>query len=81
VTVQHGQTVCGAGPYRWIRHPAYAGSIIQALAVPVLLGSLRALIPGAAAAVFMIVMTAWKIAHFKPRCPATGTTSERSDFA
>jgi protein-S-isoprenylcysteine O-methyltransferase Ste14 len=57
VTVQRGQTVCSAGPYRWIRHPAYAGSIIQALAVPVLLGSLWALIPGVAVAVFMIVVT------------------------
>ena len=57
VTVQRGQTVCSAGPYRWIRHPAYAGSIIQALGVPVLLGSLWALIPGIAVAVFMIIET------------------------
>jgi protein-S-isoprenylcysteine O-methyltransferase Ste14 len=57
VTVRRGQTVCSAGPYRWIRHPAYAGSIIQALAVPVLLGSLWALIPGTAVAVFMTIVT------------------------
>lgn len=57
VAVQSGQTVCSAGPYRWIRHPAYAGSIFQTLGIPVLLGSLWALIPGVSIAVFMIIAT------------------------
>ena len=48
MTVQRGQTVCRAGPYRFVRHPAYAGSALQALGVPLLLGSLWALIPGIA---------------------------------
>jgi len=57
VAVQGGQTVCSGGPYRFVRHPAYAGLILQALAVPILLGSLWALIPGIAAVVCIIIAT------------------------
>jgi len=57
VPIQRGQTVYSAGPYRFVRHPAYAGLILQALAVPILLGSLWALVPGITAAVCIIVAT------------------------
>ena len=57
VPIQRGQTVCSTGPYRFVRHPAYAGLILQALGVPILLGSLWALIPGITAAVCMIIGT------------------------
>jgi len=57
VPIQRGQTVCSAGPYRFVRHPAYAGLILQALGVPILLGSLWALVPGITAAVCIIVAT------------------------
>jgi protein-S-isoprenylcysteine O-methyltransferase Ste14 len=57
VPVQRGQTVCSTGPYRFMRHPAYAGLILQALGVPILLGSLWALVPGIMAAVCIIIAT------------------------
>jgi len=57
VPIQPGQTVCSAGPYRFVRHPAYTGLILQALGVPILLGSLWALVPGITAAVCIIVAT------------------------
>ena len=60
VAVQGGQTVCSGGPYRLVRHPAYAGLIFQALSVPFLLGSLWALVPGVMAAVCIIVATSWE---------------------
>lgn len=40
-----GQTVVTTGPYRYIRHPGYAGGLIFNLFVPVALGSLWALLP------------------------------------
>ncbi len=40
-----GQTVCEAGPYRFVRHPGYAGTILQSIGSPLLLGSAWALIP------------------------------------
>jgi protein-S-isoprenylcysteine O-methyltransferase Ste14 len=40
-----GQVVVEAGPYRLVRHPAYAGALLASLAVPVMLGTLWALAP------------------------------------
>ncbi len=53
-----GHTVCTTGPYQFVRHPGYVGSILESFALPLLLGSLWALIPGALAVVFIIVRTA-----------------------
>lgn len=55
-----GHTVCSSGPYRFVRHPGYAGFILQALGVPILLGSLWALIPGLTATVLMIIRTSFE---------------------
>jgi protein-S-isoprenylcysteine O-methyltransferase Ste14 len=52
-----GHTVCSTGPYRFVRHPGCVGFILQALGVPILLGSLWALIPGITTAVLMIIRT------------------------
>jgi protein-S-isoprenylcysteine O-methyltransferase Ste14 len=56
-SIQRGQTVCSTGPYQFVRHPAYVGLIIQALGVPILLGSFWALIPGITAAVCIVIAT------------------------
>jgi len=52
-----GQTVCRNEPYRFVRHPGYAGALLQSLGIPFLLGSLWALIPGITAAALMIIRT------------------------
>jgi protein-S-isoprenylcysteine O-methyltransferase Ste14 len=39
-----GHTVATAGPYRIVRHPGYVGMIVCGVAVPLMLGSLWALI-------------------------------------
>lgn len=51
-------TVVTAGPYRLVRHPAYAGTVVTSLATPLLLGSLWALIPAALAVCQLVVRTA-----------------------
>jgi protein-S-isoprenylcysteine O-methyltransferase Ste14 len=38
-------TVCKTGLYKVVRHPAYLGSIVQALGFPLLFGSLWSIIP------------------------------------
>jgi protein-S-isoprenylcysteine O-methyltransferase Ste14 len=38
-------TVCETGLYKVVRHPAYLGSVIQALGFPLLFGSLWSIIP------------------------------------
>jgi protein-S-isoprenylcysteine O-methyltransferase Ste14 len=52
-----GHSVCNTGPYRYMRHPGYAGAIVHSLVVPLILGSLWALIPGGLGAVALLVRT------------------------
>jgi protein-S-isoprenylcysteine O-methyltransferase Ste14 len=54
---ERGHSVCDTGPYRFVRHPGYAGIILQSLGTPFLLGSLWALVPGVAAAVLITIRT------------------------
>ena len=53
-----GHAVATGGPYRYVRHPGYIGTIIFELATPIMLGSLWALIPGGLAALLFVVRTA-----------------------
>lgn len=55
---ERGHAVATDGPYRLVRHPAYVGTILTELAVPVLLASWWALIPGAVNAVLLVLRTA-----------------------
>ncbi len=52
-----GHTVCTTGPYRLVRHPGYVGAILQSLVAPLMFGSLWALIPGALAALLLVIRT------------------------
>ncbi len=45
IQADRGQTVIQTGPYRLVRHPAYAGALLCYLVMPVMLDSLWALIP------------------------------------
>ena len=54
---ERGHAVATAGPYRFIRHPAYVGTILFELAVPVLLASWWSLIPGGLNAVCFVLRT------------------------
>jgi protein-S-isoprenylcysteine O-methyltransferase len=38
VVIQEGHRLCEEGPYRWIRHPSYTGSMAFFCMVPVVLG-------------------------------------------
>ena len=53
-----GHQVCSTGPYKYIRHPMYVGVIILVLMLPMVLGSLYALIPAGLTAVTFVIRTA-----------------------
>lgn len=58
VQKERGHTVVSTGPYRYVRHPGYVGTILFELAIPVMLGSWWALIPGGLSALLFVVRTA-----------------------
>src|SRR5512140_3686636 len=55
---ERGQTVATGGPYHFVRHPAYLGSIVFELAVPFLLGSWWCAVPSLLNALLLILRTA-----------------------
>jgi protein-S-isoprenylcysteine O-methyltransferase Ste14 len=55
---ERGHYVARGGPYRFVRHPAYVGSMLHELSTPILLGSWWALIPGFISALLFVVRTA-----------------------
>jgi protein-S-isoprenylcysteine O-methyltransferase Ste14 len=57
IQFERGQSVCSSGPYRYIRHPGYLGTILYTLASPILLGSLWAMLPAAVVAGLFVVRT------------------------
>ena len=58
IQTERGHTVCDTGPYRFLRHPGYAGNIYALPGVVLALSSLWTLIPAGAALVITVTRTA-----------------------
>jgi protein-S-isoprenylcysteine O-methyltransferase Ste14 len=58
IQADRGHQVVSDGPYRLVRHPGYAGVLPFAIALPVMLGSLWALVPGLVLVVSVVGRTA-----------------------
>jgi protein-S-isoprenylcysteine O-methyltransferase Ste14 len=54
---EQSQTVISNGPYKFVRHPGYAGGILTLLSTPMMLGSLWALLPAGFVISLTIVRT------------------------
>jgi protein-S-isoprenylcysteine O-methyltransferase Ste14 len=57
IQAERGHQVISGGPYQLVRHPGYAGTIPLAMALPVMLGSLWALVPAAVVVVSVVART------------------------
>jgi protein-S-isoprenylcysteine O-methyltransferase Ste14 len=57
IQAERGHVVCDTGPYRWVRHPGYAGSIPPLFGIVLALGSVWALIPAAVALIITVIRT------------------------
>ncbi|QKX15536.1 isoprenylcysteine carboxylmethyltransferase family protein [Microbulbifer sp. YPW1] len=58
IRADRGHVVCDSGPYRFVRHPGYAGNIFPLLGIVLALGSAWALIPAAVATIITVIRTA-----------------------
>jgi protein-S-isoprenylcysteine O-methyltransferase Ste14 len=54
---ERGHYVISSGPYRWVRHPGYAGALLAYIFVPVLLNSWWAFIPALITVALYVVRT------------------------
>jgi protein-S-isoprenylcysteine O-methyltransferase Ste14 len=58
IQVDREHMVCDSGPYRIVRHPAYAGNILPLLGIVLALSSLWTIIPAVVALVIAVIRTA-----------------------
>jgi len=57
IQTDRGHSVVTSGPYQYLRHPGYLGSILLNLMVPFMLNSLWAIIPGILSAAVLVIRT------------------------
>ncbi len=57
IQAERGHRVVSSGPYRWMRHPGYAGALLAYLATPLFLDSAWAFVPAALISIIVFVRT------------------------
>lgn len=57
IQTERGHQVVSSGPYRWMRHPRYAGALLTYLATPLFLDSPWAFLPALFITIVLIVRT------------------------
>jgi len=58
IKTDRGHVVCSSGPYRFVRHPGYAGNILSLFGIVLALGSAWTLIPALLASIITVTRTA-----------------------
>jgi protein-S-isoprenylcysteine O-methyltransferase Ste14 len=58
IQTDRGHHVVSSGPYRWLRHPGYAGALLAYLATPFFLDSLWAFLPAVLLTILLVIRTA-----------------------
>lgn len=57
IQFDRGHVVCDSGPYRFVRHPGYAGNMLALFGIVLALGSVWTLIPALVASVIAVIRT------------------------
>jgi len=57
IQTERGHEVCDSGPYRFVRHPGYAGNILALFGIVLTLESVWTLIPAAVASIISVIRT------------------------
>ena len=58
IQVDRGHVVCDSGPYRMVRHPGYAGTILALPGIVLALSSVWTMIPAVVALIIAVIRTA-----------------------
>ncbi len=72
-----GHYVVTTGPYRYVRHPMYAASVMMMLCIPLVLASLWALVPAGLIMVLFVVRTALEDRTLRAELPGYSDFAER----
>jgi len=82
VRIQHdrGHRVVSTGPYAWVRHPMYVGSLLWLWALPLILGSTWAMVPAALASAAMVWRTALEDATLREELPGYADFADQTRY-
>jgi protein-S-isoprenylcysteine O-methyltransferase Ste14 len=69
IQTDRGHAVATTGPYRWVRHPMYAGMLLSFPGGTLVLGSSWAFVPTALALAFLVVRTAFEDRMLREELP------------
>lgn len=69
IQMDRGHVVCDSGPYRFVRHPGYAGNIPALFGIVFALGSVWTLIPATVATIITVVRTVLEDQTLKEELP------------
>ncbi len=77
IQADRGHRVCTTGPYKFIRHPMYLAVILTILCLPLVLGSLWALLPAALIAALFVLRTSLEDKTLKNELPGYAEYAEK----
>jgi protein-S-isoprenylcysteine O-methyltransferase Ste14 len=58
IQTDRGHQVCDSGPYRFVRHPGYAGTVLAVVGIPLALDTLWAFVAAGFALIVSVIRTA-----------------------
>jgi len=77
IQTNRGHVVCDSGPYRFVRHPGYAGNILALFGIVLALGSVWTLIPAAVALIIGVIRTRLEDRTLQEELPGYGDYARR----
>jgi protein-S-isoprenylcysteine O-methyltransferase Ste14 len=76
----HDHQVVDSGPYKLIRHPGYAGSLLFVVATPLILGSLWSIVPFTIACSMLLIRTALEDKTLREELPGYEKYTQKVRF-
>jgi len=77
IQTDRGHVVCDTGPYRFVRHPGYAGNILPLFGIVLALGAVWTLIPAAVALIIAVIRTALEDQTLQEELPGYRAYAQR----
>jgi protein-S-isoprenylcysteine O-methyltransferase Ste14 len=77
---ERGHHVIDSGPYRWVRHPGYAGSLLTYPAIPLLLDSWWTFIPVLVTIIVLIIRTKLEDDALQEKLPGYHEYTQRVSY-
>lgn len=77
IQTERGHHVVSTGPYRWVRHPGYAGAALTYLAIPVFLDAVWAFVPAVLLTIVLIIRTQWEDQTLQAELPGYADYAEQ----